>query len=707
VGSQFLPNPQVGANPPWEYNPNPFIYMQRQDDRWNAGFNANLEINDHIKPYLIGAFMDDRTTEIVGPSAAFKASYPFTPDNYYRVNCSNPLLSSQEAGILCTPAQIAADAAAPGTVLAAVNLGRRNVEGGGRVAFYDHTNYRLAVGATGDIAPGISYDAYGQYYYVSLFNSNTNYLNYANIGQALIATGTAANPVCVTQVGGCVPWNIFTQGGVTPAQLGYLQSPGTGYGTDSETIAHIDVTALLDQYGIISPLAHEGVAVNLGGEHRGDTYDFDPDAVEQSGSLSGFSGAVPPLHAANTVDEGFIEIRAPLMQGHPFVQDLDLDLGYRYSNYSTAGETNTWKIELQWQPMPDFRLRYSYDRAVRAPNLFELFSPQSYGQTTVVGTDPCAGPVPALSLQACERTHVTQAEYTAGSIPQCTAAQCGQVIGGNPNLKPEQADTYSFGITFTPTMLPNFTGSIDYWHIAQFGLVGPIPANVILNQCIASGNPVYCGLIVRNPVTGALTGATVAGGGYILQTDINTGAGLTSGIDVQLAYRQKLGYFGTLTALINGSYLEHSIATPYVGSSSYDCAGLFGATCNTNSVNPNWRHTVRLNWETPWMKLLLSANWRFIGAVTFDNNNANPLLMFAEEGAYDFTQARIPNTSYFDFSFQWPVWRDVQIGGGVNNAFDRNPPVIGSEVTGTGSSNTYPTYDLLGREVFINFSAKF
>jgi outer membrane receptor protein involved in Fe transport len=256
-------------------------------------------------------------------------------------------------------------------------------------------------------------------------------------------------------------------------------------------------------------------------------------------------------------------------------------------------------------------------------------------------------------------------------------------------------------------MLPNLTGSIDYWHIALFGLIGPIPANVIFNGCIDSGNPIDCALIVRNPVTGALTGATVAGGGYILQTSINAGTGLTSGIDVQLAYRQGLGSFGTLIAQLNGSYLEHSIATPYPGALSYDCAGLFGATCNTNSVNPNWRHNFRLNWETPWRKLLISAGWRFLGATTFDNNNANPTLMFAEEGVYDLTQPRIPNYSYFDFTVLWPVWRDVEIAAGINNAFDKSPPIIGTEVTGTGAPNTYPTYDILGREVFFSFTAKF
>jgi outer membrane receptor for ferrienterochelin and colicin len=176
---------------------------------------------------------------------------------------------------------------------------------------------------------------------------------------------------------------------------------------------------------------------------------------------------------------------------------------------------------------------------------------------------------------------------------------------------------------------------------------------------------------------------------------------------VQGNYRHGLGPFGTLSAILNGSYLEHSITTPYPGSISYDCAGLFGQSCNTNSVNPRWRHNLRLNWETPWAKLLISANWRFIGATSVDNNSNNPFLQFSEFGAYDYSNARIANYSYFDFSAIMPVWRDIQIRAGVNNAFDKDPPIISDELTAVGASNTYPTYDILGREVFVAFTAKF
>jgi iron complex outermembrane receptor protein len=705
-GNQFVPYPSATSSPPASFNSNVYEYGQRQDVRYNAGFMSHLDINDYVKPYLDMSFMNDRTTEVVGPSALFQASYPFSPDNLYRVNCTNPLLSAQQQGLLCSPAQIAADTANPGSAAgqAALDIGRRNIEGGGRVGSYEHTNYRIVFGATGDVLPGISYDVYGQYNYTSLFQGNANYLNYANIGQALIATGTAAAPTCVNPIGGCVPYNIFTQGGITAAQLSYLQSPGTIYGTNSEGIAHVDVTADLSKYGIALPTAHDGVALNIGGEHRYETLNVAPDAVALADELSGFVSTVP-INAAYHVSEAFMEVRVPLVQDKPFVKDLNFDGGYRYSNYSTAGTTNTYKLELQYAPTDDVRFRYSYDRAVRAPNLNDLYTPQAYGQQSFLGTDPCAGAAPTASAAACARTGVTAAQY--GNISQCVSGQCGQVTGGNPALKPEEADTYSLGVTLTPTMLPGFNMSIDYYHIALFDLIGVLPGANAFSTCLNVGTPLDCAQIVRNPITGALTGATVAGGGYILQNNINTGSALVSGIDSQLNYRYQTAGLGVFSVNVNGSYLQHNTTTPYPGAATYDCAGLFGPNCNNNAVLPRWRHTARFNWETPWDKLLFSINWRFIGATHFDNNSDNPSLNFSEVGAYDFVDRRIPNYNYFDLSVVWPVWQGIEVRAGVNNVLDKDPPIIDGSITATGTPNTYPTYDLLGRQIFVGLTAKF
>ncbi len=175
----------------------------------------------------------------------------------------------------------------PGSASASVLIGRRNVEGGGRSSDFEHTNYRMVLGAKGDIAEGWNYDAYGQYYYTTFFTSNNKYMDFSKITNALQVTGTAANPVCI--VGGtCVPYDIFEDGGVTQAAVDYMDITGTAAGTTSLKTIHADVTGDLGVYGIRIPMAHDGIGLNVGYEYRGEHVTFHPDSAEQSGLLSGF-----------------------------------------------------------------------------------------------------------------------------------------------------------------------------------------------------------------------------------------------------------------------------------------------------------------------------------------------------------------------------------------------------------------------------------
>src|SRR5882724_821626 len=507
VGNQLLPSPQAGSNPPPFFNSNQYITLAREDERYNAGFMAHIEINSHVRPYAQFMFMSDKSTTDVAPSGLFfPAGNTVTAElpgvgGRNLVNCNNPLLSAQEVGILC---------ADPANVIngsAVVDIGRRNVEGGPRVAYFEHTNYRAVVGANGDIAPGWTYDAYGQYYYTTLFNANSGYLDYSKVTNALQVTKDAnGKPVCISGPP-CVPYNIWTEGGVTADQLAYLTSPGTGFGSVTERILHVDVTGDLSEYNVKSPLASDAVGVNFGFEHRSDFLAWDPDEGELAGNLAGFSGAVVPIHSGYNVREGFLEARAPVAQNLPWVKELNLDAGYRYSKYSTAGHTNAYKFEVQYAPLDDVRFRGSFERAIRAPNLIELFTPPAYGQQGFLGVDPCAGANPTAPLDQCAHTGVTAAQY--GSIPQCAAGQCGQITGGNTALKPEVANTYTLGVTVTPTMLPGFSGSFDFFNIDLKNQINTVPGAYLFNQCLATGDPTFCSQVVRNTVTGALTGATV------------------------------------------------------------------------------------------------------------------------------------------------------------------------------------------------------
>ena len=602
-GNQFLP---YGSDtvPPAVFNSQKDIYMSRQYKRSTAGLIGHYDLNDYVQPYVEFNFMNDQTHQEIAPSALFRASNPLTADGNYQINCSNPLLSTQQRNILCSAQQITNDTAVPGSALASVEIGRRNIEGGGRQSDYEHTNYRGVAGLRGDLSPAWSYDGYAQYYYVQFYNSNNRYLNFARITNALqVTTGAGGAPVCISG-SPCVPYNIFADGGVTQDALAYLYTDGTAYGTTALRTVHADFTGDLGEYGIKLPSATEGLSVNVGYETREDHVQFKPDEAELSGLLSGFGGASVAIDESIQVDEYFAELRVPLIQDKRGAADLSIDVGFRSSDYSTSGNADTSKFEIQYAPVSSVRIRASYNNAIRAPSIIELFNPQSIGQITI-GADPCAPTfsgatlVPAVnSLQECLRTvQPSQAAAftaafgnggTTNTIPQGTASQLSQLQGGNLTLRPEEADTYSIGVSLTPERFQGFTVSVDYWQVQIDDVIDTLPAGVILNGCPDTGDPVFCSQLSRQPTTFSLQGASVAGGGYIVQTSQNVASGENSGVDVQAAYAFDFDRGGSLNLALAGSYMLTNESTPYPGAHTYDCTGLFGLTCQT--VNPEWRH---------------------------------------------------------------------------------------------------------------------
>jgi len=162
---------------------------------------------------------------------------------------------------------------------------------------------------------------------------------------------------------------------------------------------------------------------------------------------------------------------------------------------------------------------------------------------------------------------------------------------------------------------------------------------------------------------------------------------------------------------LNGAYLLTQKTTPLPGAHTYDCAGLYGTTCQT--VNPAWHHILRTTWSTPW-KFDFALTWRFIDSVKLDNNDPDPTLHGAEhrdadtgEPQYKAFGARFPTFSYFDLAAMWNLSDDMQFRLGINNILDKDPPLGTVEVVGGGAANTYSTYDAMGRQMFASFSMKF
>ncbi len=681
-------NPYTGA-PNQLYNYAPYNYFQRSDRRYEGGFFAHYDVTPHLTAYANFMFMDDKTEAQIAPSGDFgqTASIP----------CNNPFLSSAEVTALCvTPGYSNAATPTQGTATNDFLL-RRNVEGGDRIQVIEHTDYRAQVGLKGDIDSNWHFDAYGQYYDAILSSVAEGYISNSRLVNALDAvpgpngTAVCANPTAVAA--GCVPYNPFTPGGVTPAQLNYLQEPGIITGNTSEAIVEADINGDLGAYGIKSPWAKEGVGVSFGADYRRETLNSLPDAAYQSNDLGGGGGKVLPVAGAFSVKEIYGEARIPIVNDMPFMKELTADVGYRFSDYSDVGTTNTYKINGEWAINDDIRIRGGFNRAVRAPNVVELYSTQSVALDG--NFDPCATSTPAYTQAQCARTGVSAAQY--GNISANPAAQYNGLVGGNPNLKPETADTYTIGAVITPVdLVKGMSLSVDYFNLNITNVIQSIGFQNILTDCATQDQ--YCNLIQRQPGTGSLW---LSPNGYVVDTLQNLGFLKTNGLDFTFDYHFRFSDFnlpdwGGLTLNFLGTYTNEYATQASSTTPVLQCAGKYGVTCGI--PQPFFKGKTRLTWQTPVDGLEASLDWRYIGGVNLDN------------GATGTADSHIPSYSYFDLSALWRVKDKYTFSIGVNNIFDIQPPVIGAnELLGTfGNGNTFPqVYDALGRYLFAQVTADF
>lgn len=686
-------------------------YYQRPDERYTGGFFAHYDISPALRPYANFMFADDHTVGQTAPSGIFG----FT----YTIPCSDPLLSANELQAICGQYGLPT-----GHTSTAVNnsviILRRNVEGGDRLQDFRHTDYRAVIGMKGDIGSGWSYDVYAQYA-TSIFNEEfKNDISKAKLAQALdVIPGSGGAPVCADPSGGCIPYNIWTPGGVTAAQAAFLSAPGFNTGVTTEQVVSGSITGELGQYGIKSPWASDGVGIALGAEYRREALANNFDTEFLSGDLAGQGGPKVDVSGAYAVKEVFGEVRIPFIEDAPFFKNLSAELGYRYSSYTTIGSTNTYKISGDWAINDDFRIRGGYNRTVRAPNVVELFTPQAVGLDG--NTDPCAGAVGSSSLTAspaqCANTGVSASQY--GHIVANPAAQYNGLTGGNPDLKPETAGTYSLGIVFTPhSIIHGFSASVDYFNTKITNVIQGFGADNILATCAASGDPAFCDLIHRAASTGSLwLGTTVTGAstsGYVIDIVQNSGFIKTSGIDFSADYRFRFTDFGApdwggLNVNFLGTYThDYQFYTGIAGSRVLQCVGKYGLTCQGSSDQgdstllsgplPSWKSKMRVTWSTPWPNLELSVAWRYTGPVALDTG---------ETGCAD---CRIPAYNWFDFVGQYRFMNRYTFRVGVNNIFDRDPPILGSAQCPSivCSGNTFPqVYDPLGRYIFFGLTADF
>jgi outer membrane receptor protein involved in Fe transport len=660
------------------YNYQPPNHLQRPDERVTVGAMGHYNFSDALEMYAEVSYHDNKGVAQIAPSGAFFVTSTLP--------CGNPFLSAQQFQQLCGQFGLTtAD-------IQNVYLGRRNVEGGFRQDTKRNTSNRIVLGARGEINEAWSYDVHVNGSQVAYSNTYLNDLSTTRVLRALNATTDAnGNIVCQSVIDGsdpsCIPWNVFTEGAVTPGTdpvLAYLQLPLFATGEVSTDIFSGYVSGDLTDYGWKLPGADNGVQVVGGYEYRQEKLTFDPDIGYQTGDGAGQGGATVPVAGSFAVKEIFLEAQVPLFSGYDIAESVNLNLGYRYSDYNTDKTTDTYKGAFDWSINDSIRLRASYQRAVRAGNLRELFQGQGLNLFDMPN-DPCGAGGNATLQQCVDFTGLPAALYGSAGL-NSPANQYNFLQGGNPDLDPEESDTVSAGGIWSPGFVDGLTVSVDWFNINVDKAIDIVPSRFTLDQCLATGDATFCNNVNRAPGSGSLWLGTA---GFVVGTNVNIGFFEREGVDLAVNYSLPVGDMGDLDFGLLGTYLLKADTQPTPSSDVVECKGLW-ENGDCSGAFPDWNHTFRVTWATPW-DADITAMWRYTGAVEA-----------ATPGSGDWSAY-----SWLDLAANWQVTDSTQLRIGFNNVLDKDPPYSPDVGNAPGNGNVFPGYyDSLGRYIFAGISLR-
>jgi outer membrane receptor protein involved in Fe transport len=718
------------------FNFNPYNIFQTPFERYNIYGAGHYQITDSIDFYARGLFSNNYVQTIIAPSGVFGSavtiplSNPFLPAAMRTQICTNLGLTTAQ----CTAAAAATSPTDPNYVQFTTQLRRRTVEAGPRLGNFTTRVFDVRAGLRGAITDHINWDVWGAYGQSQKDSAVGNYVALSRVRQALLAT----NPnTCLTTTGGCVPLNVFGAAGtISPAMVNFIVQDSVVRTIVGRAQARGVISG---DFGFTSPFAANPIGFAVGAEYRKDTAQQLPDTLAQTpGELGGAGGATPKTIGGLDVYEGFAEIIAPLVTDRPFMNNLTIEAGVRQSHYKIFApgtpkfNATTWKVGGTWEFVKAFKVRGNYQRAVRAPNISELFAPVNTGLTSLA-VDPCAGAAPNANanLKAiCLAQGAPPA--TIGTIANPTAAQANETVGGNPQLKPEVSNSYTIGAVFQPRFIPNFALTIDYYHIRIKGAItSPTPGDIIA-ACFgatpsappANANLAACTSIRRNPITGALEGDPAVTPGLFAVLS-NLGKLATDGVDLSFNWRTPLPFMDSLSGVtgsrlsfsFNGNWTRHSKFQATPTSLNRECVGFYSVNCP--SPQPKYSFTERTTLTMG--PVDLSLLWRYIHHMQFEPAQLQADIancgLTADPGANDPNGCvidpafrRIGAKSYFDLTTRVKVSDRFEFTMAVQNLFDLQPPIVGQTIGSTSynSGDTYPSsYDPIGRRFAFGARLKF
>lgn len=691
TGASFTVSSGVGPTGtvvPWStatygFNRQHFRRYTVPTDRYMVASMFNYEVGSGVNAFVETTIAQTRTKSELEP-------FPHSNSDLSigGISVTNPFV----------PPAIAAAVTAAGDT--EIEYFRRMTEVGQRGAQSTRNTYRFVVGFEGEVAD-LDWETFYSFGRMDDSQQGGGQINVPNMRNALnaVVDGSGnivcADPAAVAE--GCVPINIFGRGSISQAAADYVRAP-----TSRQMLAQQEVFGA-DVSGALFDLPAGPFSFAAGVEWRRERAEDVPDVLTQAGLNAG--NAEAPVIGDYDVREGFVELEVPLLKDLPAVHELSVGGAYRYSDYSTVDTTNAYAGRISWAPIESLRIRGQYARAVRAPNIGELFAPG--GENFAPVSDPCNGvtaTTPGQIAANCRAIPAIAARIAAvGSftLTQTEIQGTGGFTGrGNRNLDPETSDSWSLGVVFDRNLgaAGSMTLSIDYFKIEIEDLIDTIDRQSTVDFCFESTTfpNQFCSFLTRD-TTGAafqLGELTEVNSGFV-----NEGTLETEGIDVSYLWQWRMADWieavpGQVALRLNYTYLldftetKFGVADDLVGETGYSESK--GQTALVYEIGP-WR----ASWE-----------WTYIGSAVPDKSSSRFNFSVGSYSTHDLQVG-------FDFgqsdSMKGTVLEALRIYAGVNNVLDEDAPIILSGVPGntTGTDTNASVYDPIGRTWYAGVSLTF
>jgi len=707
------------------FNYAPHSLYQTALDRWQASGLGRYEFNRHAEAYAQMSYTRSQVGAQQTSSGIFLDTLDiplangYMPQGMRQQICNELGFTATECasgkidpGNSYDPRYVSVDGA--GNLINKLSIGRRITELGMRINNFDTKAFQTTAGLRGALNDHWSYDSYWSYGESDQLQSVINWGSLSRVRQAANAVSTTE---CLDPTNNCVPINLFgKEGSITPDQIAFIDKSAYAMRRVEQTNAAFNLNG--DLGDAKSPWADYPIGISAGVEYRRMVAATQSDAAFQTnGEIMGLDTVTPDSRGGFTLQEAYVESIIPIVTGRTGAENLSLELGYRHSKFSNTGgfddNYGSWKYGLTWAPVQSLKLRAMQQRATRAPNISELFQPEVITVDNMQ-TDPCAGNAinttdagtPGTLSWLCAQTGVPATEI--GKLDQPSANQVNVQTVGNPRLTPEEADTTTLGLVFTP--LDNLSITLDWWNIEIDRAISTPVVQDVVGACYGTAiNPTFkltdmCALIGRNPINGTFNGVEARG---ISKPLSNSGFIHKTGWDLGLRFGHALpGTLGQLRYALDLSKVTRDDFQATSLSIRRDCLGYYSTSCKPSH---ELRSNLRVIWDINDLNITLA--WRYWGSIEVE-----PLAEVAlaesdpKTPRYFDAYRQIPAYSYFDLGVNYQAPWNATVNLSVNNLFDKKPPIVGGGIASNpgNSGNTFPQwYDALGRYINIGLSFRF